>query len=180
MSALPEDALKQQQERDVLRGVNFLKCLVFALSLSGICLARAQSVQITANIQINLERQGKWEAQESVLSCVISSNRWRIWECMPNGTWRKLLFNGTNLLFKSETSQSKYQRCAFDGVPMIDLPTTIGWLAFCSSSYLNNPGRLLPLPFDYSHGSVDHFAYCNKTERFDDPLNLPRFVELYF
>jgi len=63
--------------------------------------------------------------------------------------------------------------------PLGNMGVNIPWLALCSASYLDEPGRLIPLPgpepirhSPYAFGYVDH------TLRFQDDLRLPVSVDL--
>src|SRR5207244_13649632 len=66
-----------------------------------------------------------------------------------------------------------------DGHPLGDAAVNLGWLAFCSGTYLKRPARLVPLTLDILHHCPDRFAYSDVTIPFKDELGLPRWVDLF-
>jgi hypothetical protein len=66
-----------------------------------------------------------------------------------------------------------------DGHPMGDEGINIIWLAFCSGTYLNREGRLIPLPCEILHHTPDRYAYTDKTQVFQDAPRLPSTVDLF-
>lgn len=63
-------------------------------------------------------------------------------------------------------------------VPMDHFGPTLIWLAFCSSTHLRQPGRLIPLGGEVRH-TPDAFGYRDETRTFADPLGLPETVRFF-
>jgi hypothetical protein len=67
-----------------------------------------------------------------------------------------------------------------DGHPLGDEAVNIPWLAFCSGTYLQRKGRLIPLPCERLRHTPDRYAYSDQTQTFQDLFGLPRSVDLLF
>jgi hypothetical protein len=62
--------------------------------------------------------------------------------------------------------------------PWADAGGNTGWLIYCSSAYLNQPGRLIPLPGALIPAVDSSFGWKDTTTRFKDDLALPESIEL--
>jgi hypothetical protein len=64
------------------------------------------------------------------------------------------------------------------GHPWGNAGVNLPWLAFCSGSYLNQPGRVVPIPIATLRHAPDGFGYTDVTEVFEDDLGLPVSIDL--
>jgi hypothetical protein len=62
--------------------------------------------------------------------------------------------------------------------PWSNAAGNIGWLIYCSSAYLNQPGRLIPLPGAVIRAVNFSFGWKDTTTRFNDDLALPKSIDL--
>ena len=141
------------------------------------------------------------------LVCIAGTNQWRIehdWVQNALSAWH---FDGTNVYSSSRITKAMSEEVreriasasrlamvpfdveksnvtiriwpSLDGHPLGDPAVNIGWLAFCSGTYLKRDGRLIPLPVEELRHTRDRFAYTDKAETFDDDFGLPRTVNLF-
>jgi hypothetical protein len=150
----------------------------------------AQFVQITAEL-----RSTNWigfgvgpvsEQQEAshTVRCVVGTNTWFVEEDFADNEKVAYLFTGTNIIEhfvvndKSVPQEKTTQvHNSPHGKPIGADVANVGWLAFCSGTYLKQSGRLIPLPVEAPYWLES--ACSDRTMVFDDGLGLPKSVDLY-
>ncbi len=141
------------------------------------------------------------------LVCITGTNNWRIEHDWSQGGLNKWFFDGTNIYESLQITQplpqdvqDKLRRAgglatapfktaesnltiniwaSSDGHPLGDPVVNIAWLAFCSGSYLQREGRLVPLACEDLRHTPDRYAYTDQTEVFPDDFGLPHSVDLF-
>ena len=139
------------------------------------------------------------------VKCIVGTNEWRIDNDFSMNGRNAYFFDGTNvyqLMEQTANTPNSFGTNSYyfqpnspaehwrsnvtihitpspGGHPLGDAGVNLPWLAFCSGSYLKLAGRTIPLPTAYTRGTPDSFAYTDKTEVIDDPLRLPKKVELF-
>lgn len=137
------------------------------------------------------------------LTCIVGAKEWRIDEEFVSHSMRTWCFDGTNVYERTQLKDSWTASTSVGGMPLTSkllaqarsnvtvtispsqdghplghLGVNIAWLAFCSGSYLKQPGCDLPMPADEIRVDPLAFAYADSVQVFDDPLGLPKTVEL--
>lgn len=137
------------------------------------------------------------------LTCIVGAKEWRIDEEFAPHSMRAWCFDGTNVYERTQLKESWTASTSVGGIPLTPQPraiarssvtvtiwpspdghplghlgVNIAWVAFCSGSYLKQPGRAFPMPATEIRVDALAFAYADSVQVFDDPLGLPRIVEL--
>lgn len=137
--------------------------------------------------------------------CIFGTNQWRIDNDFSVNGRNAYFFDGTNVFqlieqtastpnsfgtnshYFQPNSPAEHWRSNVTinvipspgGHPLGDPGINLPWLAYCSGNYLRQPGRIVPLPTAYIRGTVDAFAYTDRTVTFQDELQLPNQIELF-
>lgn len=163
------------------------------------------AVEVSARIQINsaiyqdkegsirLLRSNSWSFTSR---CISSKTRWFIESHHARNSTLFYYFDGTNTYEKlkwaksdepethldtseAHTGEPHFVKVIPSSHPQDDIGLNVPWLAFCSPVYLDQPGRLIPIPGpELIRRSPYAFGYTDKTLRFEDELGLPRSIEL--
>jgi hypothetical protein len=167
-------------------------------SIASTTVRAQQYVQIEADFELTTYRSGDTDAAAEAkpiafsVQCITSTSEWRIDHNFFKMTgdsdrwdWNRWFYDGANVYSRlkvvspfSGTNATVNIWPSEDGCPLGDPAVNITWLAFCSGSYLNRPGRLVPLPLDVLRHTPDRFGYSDSTERFNDSFGLPKSVDL--
>lgn len=149
----------------------------------------AEFVEISAEIEVfgyrlaDTNSIAKAKPRTVHVFCVTGTNRWYMTNDFQQA--EQWLFDGTNVRCRTRFHVEKKPNVkdeawpSRDGHPMGHFGVNIPWLAFCSGTYLEGEGRLIPLPAALLRHCPDRFAYTDATTTFEDAFGLPRSVDLF-
>ena len=133
------------------------------------------------------------------VKCIIQRNEWRIEVDFLSNAKEIFYFDGTNVYKRTQITKDlpesnepgPFGSPAPTGdtniwitispgpCPLEHMGINVPWFAYCSGSYLKQPGRVIPLPISLGRHSRDCFGYVDITETFDDDLGLPKNSRLF-
>lgn len=133
----------------------------------------------------------------SPITCIVGPESWQLEGKFLQNAIERCYFDGTNVLMALYPTTA---RGAADTTPSVEagnalkagltiniMPNTGGyagdshnvnivWLALCSGSYLQRPGRIIPYPACIVMHSPYAFGYLDTTETYGDAMGLPKSV----
>jgi hypothetical protein len=182
---------------------------IFALCIAPFMGGAANYTEITVELNSTWQSQSRTNQRRVTGTCLVGSNDWYIagdflqnakveyWLVGKNVVERKLI---TSSMYLEQAKQYASEKILRKGPPLMVAghyragevftkihPSPFGqpashtvegviWLAFCSGDYLKRLGRQIPMPIGPSSQA---FGYTDKTLLFDEPLGLPKSVQLF-